>query len=490
MKKYLLIFAAAVAALAICSCNKEPKPGKDEGPDLEKVASEVKGLQVIETTLAVDPDGFNMLTDGGFEREDWDTHTLFWHPYGIELSEEPCTGNHSIRFYKDGEGWEDLAVQTINVKKGQSYTLTLKYRGAWKGLNCYMGFRAAEGHDVNTNDSNRNDAWDDGYSYTWENVDDTEATAFFGGWWWYDLWVELDDMRVIPTGSSNDTYMPVSAKVPADSTVPVADESFEMNLPDRAVFASSGNVGMIHKDNATTGDAVENVFVTTGNNKNGDLVIAASTPTEIKNFIPDAAIGIGNEAYVHGVVGYDPGVKATSYVAASCEEACILKTDDGGKTWNKSIVFEGESKFAKACFAQKDNTVYIFGSVIDNLQVYTYLAKVEASKLGNKADWEYWDGGEFAKGTEEIAASIFYGPTDLMSVTYNAEKYTWMMVYRSFTTGQLVYRDAGLPEGEWSGEKLLVANPAGTELYAPQVVSNKGDKMKLITSKLTFSKAQ
>ena len=245
MKKTLFFSAAALIALAMLSCQKDPS--NNGGVNLETEKSSVASLYVVETGIQADPDGFNMITDGGFERENWKTNTLFWHPETIESSEEPCTGNNSIRFFLNGEGWQDLAIQTINVKKNQSYTLSLKYRGAWKGLNCYMGFRATEGHDVNTNDPERNDAWDEGYSYTWDNVDDTQASAFFGGWWWYDLWVELDDVRVIPTGSSNDSFMPVNAKL-LSNTVPAVVE--KIASAEKFVVSTSGKLGKCYRKQA------------------------------------------------------------------------------------------------------------------------------------------------------------------------------------------------------------------------------------------------
>ena len=476
MKKYFFISVMTIAALAMVSCNKEKGP--EGGVNLEDITSNVSALYVVETGIQADPDGFNMLTDGGFERENWKTNTLFWHPANIESSEEPCTGKNSIRLFYDGEGWQDLAIQTINVKKGQSYTLSLKYRGAWQGLNCYMGFRASEGHDMNTNTEGRNDAWDEGYSYTWENVDDTQASAFFGGFWWYNLWVELDDMKVIPTGSNNDSFMPVGAKI-ASTSIPSAAKS-EVKSAEKAVIVANGTMGMLH--NATIdGEMVENAFVKTGYNKSGSLVISSVNAIDVKDFVPTAAISVNGINYIHGYCGFVPA-KPEAEEEATATKSVIISSKDGA-SWDVVATFSGEGKFAKASFCQKDSYVYVFGQPIADGAVNTYVARVEPSKLGDLSAYEYWDGGEYAKGSEEIAASIFYGPTDCMSVVYNKSNYAFMAVYRSNTTGQLVYRDAGLAEGEWSGEKLLVADPSELKLYAPQVVVNEADKLVLIASK-------
>ena len=124
----------------------------------------------------------------------------------------------------------------------------------------------------------------------------------------------------------------------------------------------------------------------------------------------------------------------------------------------------------------------MFGSQAGDKKVRTYVARVAPASIANAADYEYWDGSEWIKGNEDAAAMIFYGPTDDISVVYNPERYTFMAIYRSRTSGQLVYRDAGLPEGEWSGEKLLIADPAGKEYFAPQILSVSSGNIWFLTS--------
>lgn len=476
MKKLFILCAPAIAAFALLSCQGEGSTVVD----LENPTSAVSSLYLVDTEINLDPEGFNMITDGGFERfagdSTWKTKSLWWFNEENTESEEPCTGSRSIRLFHDGDGWFDLAVQTINVKKGASYTLSLKYRGAWQGLNCYMGFRASQLHDTNTNTAGRNDAWDEGYTYKWENVDDTQANVFFGGFWWYGLWVELDDVRVIPTGSSNDSYIPSNATVIATS-VPSAAK-IEVTSAAKAVVSASAEVGMLHNA-VIDGATVENAYITTGLNNNGELVIASVVATEVRDFVPTAVIEVNGTSYVHGYSGY---IAANEELEASITKAAILTSTDGN-TWNEVITFPDSSKFAKAAFCEKGDYVYIFGNPIAEGAVNTYVARVAKASLGEVSEYEYWDGDTYLKGTELIAASVFYGPVDCMSVVYNEAKYAFMAVYRSRTTGQLVYRDAGLAEGEWSGEKLLVADPSGVVLYAPQIVVCKSGKLVMVASK-------
>ncbi|MBQ8484114.1 MAG: hypothetical protein IJ504_07425, partial [Bacteroidales bacterium] len=218
MKKYLFILAAAFTMLAACEKdqNGDGNGSLKENPNPTSISS----LYLAKTEIAVDPDGFNMLTDGGFENfigdENWKSKSLYYMPEYVSEAETPLTGSRSLHANVGFDGWGDVAVQSICVKKNKSYTLSLWYQGAWKGLNAYMGFRGADPHDVNTNNAEKNDVWEE-YTYTFENVDDIKVDAFFGGWCWYDLWLELDDMKVIPTGSANDSFMPKNAQVTAST---------------------------------------------------------------------------------------------------------------------------------------------------------------------------------------------------------------------------------------------------------------------------------
>lgn len=464
------IFAISVATLVSCSKDKT-----NQTVDLENATSSVNDVYVINTGIAADPAGFNMITDGGFERANWKTNTLWWHPEDIEESSEPCDGR-SIRLFYNGEGWRDLAIQSLNLKKNQSYTLSLNFRGAWKGLNCYMGFRAAEGHDVCQNNPDGNDTWEEGYTYTWDNIDDTKADVFFGGWWWYDLWVELDNVKVIPTGSANDSYIPENASITATSIPSAASSKIES--AEKTVVAQDASCGMFHNA-SVDGSEVENVFFISGLNKSGNLTLSRVISTTVSDFVPTGIIAVGGKYYVAGFSGFTPA--ASEDETDTCSKVSILVSEDG-QNWSETASLPADGGFAKIAFCQKGDYIYLFGSPVASGSVNTFVARVAQSNIGNSAEYEYWDGETYVKNVPSVAASIFYGPTDCMSVVYNSENYAFMAVYRSFATDQLVYRDAGLAEGEWSGEKLLVADPENAKLYAPQVVVNSSNKLVMIAS--------
>ncbi len=485
MKKYFFLIAAAFAVMAVSSCNGKDDPENKGGKvDIDNPTSSVASLYVINAPVKDDPEGFNMLTDGSFDRfqndPDWKAKSLWYMNELVEESAEPYDGR-SLHLFYDGEGWYDLAVQTVCIKKNQSYDLTLKYRGAWRGLNAYMGFRAAEVHDVNTNNADRNDAWDEGYSLTFNNIDDTEASAFLGGWWWYGLWVDLDDMKVIPSGSSNDSFIPDNATVAATSIASAAKEA--VASAEKIVVDATATVGILH--NVTVdGTAVENAFIKCGINQAGNFVVAEVIPTDIKDFIPTAIVKVGETTYVHGYTygGLSEITEENPEQDWTASKVAVLSSQDGA-AWTEAVSFAADGKFAKAAYCQKGDYVYMFGSAAGDSNVRTYVARVKPADLASAGAYEYWDGEGYVKGDETLATGVFYGPTDFMSVAYNPEKYAFMAVYRSRTTGQLVYRDAGLAEGEWSGEKLLVADPSNTELYAPQIYSVSKSALGILASK-------
>ena len=487
MKKYLFILAAAFTMLAACEKdqNGDGNGSLKENPNPTSISS----LYLAKTEIAVDPDGFNMLTDGGFENfigdENWKSKSLYYMPEYVSEAETPLTGSRSLHANVGFDGWGDVAVQSICVKKNKSYTLSLWYQGAWKGLNAYMGFRGAAPHDVNTNNAEKNDTWEE-YTYTYENVDDLKLDAFFGGWCWYDLWLELDDMKVIPTGSENDSFMPKNAQVTSSS---LTNASFnEVDSAEKITACKDGDAiwGILH--NVKMGEKnLHNVLYTAKSDMK--IVTVGTESVTASALIPTACVSVNGTKYAHfyeyaGESQPGPEDDAETFEPDWTSNGSVVYSSEDGKTWTEtSLKWPAESRFIKAAYVQNGNYVYMFGSPAGDKGRLTYVARVNASDFGKIASYEYWAGEEWVKD-ETLAAGIMYGPTDCMSVVYNESKYTYMMIYRSATSGCLVYRDAGLPEGEWSGEKLLLADPdAETPLYAPQAISVNGGEIQFVASK-------
>ncbi len=468
MKNYNSIIAA-FAALSLVACSK------DNGGSSEKENPNPTQLSVnlVKADIAIDKDGFNMLTDGGFERfsgdENWKSKSLWYLPEWVGEAETSLTGSRTLHADCNTHDWRDVAVQSVCLKKNTSYTLTLSYRGAWDGLNCYMGFRGTAGHDVNLNQEGIGSEWKD-YSYTLDNVDDTKADAFFGGWCWDNLWLELDDVKVVPTGSNNDTFVPENVRTVSTTATNASFTELKSFGKIVAWNEADGTVSAVLSDAETAdGKKVSGVYAHTKGAASDGLkfVTVVTGPIFAEGCVPTSGVSAG-------------GVKALRYykpVAAVDEESDWTASEAGlavsadGQNWSKADAqWKADGNFVRASYMLNGNYVYMFGSAAGDRNAMAYVARVASGNVTSYSEYEYWDGAEWVKGDEEAAAPIFYGPVDDMSVVYNASRYTYMAIYRSSTTGGLVYRDAGLPEGEWSGEKVLLLD--GTSSYSsPSIVS-------------------
>lgn len=479
MKKTSLLILAASAALVAVSCGKENGTEQKENPNPTQLS-----VSLFKAGIAVDPDGFNMLTDGGFERfigdENWKSKSLFYLPEWDSEAETAYAGQRTIHADCNVDGWRDVAVQSICVKKNASYTFTLSYRGAWNALNAYMGFRGTEGHDQNLKQEGVGTEWQE-YSYTLANVDDTKVDAFFGGWCWYNLWLELDCLKVIPTGTNNDTFIPENVENVASTATNASYNEIKSFGKVIAWNEADGTVSAVLSDAVDAeGNTITGVYAqTTGSAANGLKFITVNTdPVFESACVPTGGVTAGD---IKAVRYYVPVAAADEESTWTASEAGLAVCTDG-KTWTKADArWNVDGNFVKASYLLKDNYVYMFGSPAGDGNVMAYVARVASAKVADAAEYEYWDGAEWVKGDETAAAGIFYGPVDDMSVVYNPSRYTYMAIYRSATTGGLVYRDAGLPEGEWSGEKILLLDGENA-FNAPSIISVSGDELIFITN--------
>lgn len=487
MKKTTFIYATIAMMAVAASCDNG---SKDDQPKENPNPTTISSVYTVKTDIAVDPDGFNMLTDGGFENfigdPEWKGRSLWFLPEWVSEADSAHAGARTLYIDGNTHDWRDFAVQTACVKKNSNYTLTAEYFGAWEGLNVYFGLRGATPADVNTNSNQNayspktlNAVWNQ-YSFSTNSGDATSLNAFIGGWCWDNLWCQLDNMRLIPTGSVNDTFMPKDAQVLSST---ISNATFEdLTSVEKTVLwmESDGSIsGILH--NAKSAEKnYANVFVS-GKLSDGSFKMTkiAEAGFGSENLIPTGGITVGSNKYAffYDYAGY-PAEDGDWTVNGSS----MMVSADGGETWTETNVkFGAESNFAKASFCQKGDYIYVFGSAAGSATVRTFAARVTPANIEDPTKYVFWD-GETWTAAEAVATAIFYGPTDCMSVIYNASKYTFMAIYRSRTSGQLVYRDAGLAEGEWTGEKLLIADPEGASLYAPQVIASDAGSITFIAS--------
>ncbi len=486
MKKHLFIFTVVLATLMAC----EKKPNGDDQIKENPNPTTINEFYLAKADIAADPDGFNMLTDGGFEHfigdENWKQKSLYYLPDIVSEAQVPLNGQRSLYVDCGSEGWKDAAIQSFCVKKNKSYTLSVWYQGAWKGLNVYIGFQGSERKDINTNDPNENDIWKE-YTFTLENTDDNKWEAFIGGWGWYNLWLEVDDMKVVPTGALNDSFKPYNGSILKSQ---LTNASFnEVQSAEKIVIWKEENgtfSGILHNVKMGT-NTINNVFWT--GKDNVKLVTIGTESVTNSALIPTAGITVNGTKYVNfyeysGQTQLGEDDDPNTFEPDWTASGSVVYSSTDGKTWTEtSLNWPSDSKFIKVAYVKQGNYVYMFGSPAGDQGRLTYLARVTTSNFGTLSAYEYWAGEEWVSD-ETLAVGIMYGPTDCMSVVYNASRYTYMIIYRSVTSGCIVYRDAGLPEGEWSGEKLLLADPnADTKLFAPQVIDISANEIQFVASK-------
>lgn len=445
------------------------------------------GAKLLGVALASDSDGFNMLSDGGFENQPgqscgvWKDHTLWYIPDYVWAYDDSGmrSGNRSLFADLNTHDWRDVVVQTVALKKNTSYTFSIDMQKAWADAGVYFGFRAAATHDFNTNGTETAN-WKT-YSYDWGDIDDVQANMFVGAWPWDNFWIRLDNMKLIPTGYTTASYKPSTTTVEsgfANNTFqsldgclrmvtwpignPATSTSYRVAMAHATIDGNLFESAAAHATVSSTGLVIDNFK---GNGKE------MLTGAEAQYCVPTSGFSnsLGTIEYVFYYATNDDWVSANDWAAVGCY---VAKSTNEGSSWQKvdALTKGASSKFVNACALTVGSDVYIFGSPAGRGGVNTYVAKVAISSFEDASAWRYFDGSSFGATTEEGAVSIFYGPTAEMSVCYDSETSLYVAFYRSLRTGKLVYRESTSPEGLWSGEKEAVDDPTGAYYFAPSIV--------------------
>lgn len=145
----------------------------------------------------------------------------------------------------------------------------------------------------------------------------------------------------------------------------------------------------------------------------------------------------------------------------------IVYSDDDGSTWTRSGVRWGaDSNFAQVAYLRENGLIYMYGTRSGRYGD-VFLARVGETDALDKPAYEYWTGGGWERD-EEAAVPVARGTASEMTVAYNSLYDRYMMMYLSVNQRAIVYRDAPLPEGDWSGEKIIMYED-GNALYAPYI---------------------
>lgn len=476
----------------LSGCQINPQPTKPSG------------INLLGIVLGQDSDGFNMLSDGGFENFSaesttyWKDHSLWYVPDYVWAYDDADikSGKRSLYADLNTHDWRDVIIQTVALKKNTAYAFSIDMKKAWADAGVFFGFRASEVHDYNTNTTDTAD-WKT-YTYEWTDDSDVQANMFVGAWPWDNFWIRLDNLKLVPKDYERPSYKPVSTSVEPNfnnNTFQKLDDAVRMVLWPIGNPETSTSYGIALSNAKLDGVPVETVYASATANENG-LVI--------DSFAGNGSVMLSSNEGAHTVVtsgfsSLDGGVQYAFYYTTdddylanddfTVKGSYVAKSVDGGRTWTKieSLSRDASSKFVNTAAMVVDETVYVYGTPAGRGGVATYLAKVPLTSFENLSSWRYYDGGSFDATTETGAVSIFYGPTSEISVCFNPGTSNYIALYRSRTTGKLVYREAQYPEGIWSGEKEAVADPDGGCYCAPSIVrypSGTGNKVFVTVSNI------
>ena len=148
----------------------------------------------------------------------------------------------------------------------------------------------------------------------------------------------------------------------------------------------------------------------------------------------------------------------------SCHHSELVYSDDFGATWKRSgVKWDGGSNFVQTAFVVHDNMVYMWGTP-SGRHGSVYVAKVSPSEVLDKASYRYWNGGSWV-ADESAAVPVANGEISEFSVRFNSYYKRFMMIYLDVRTRKVVFRDAAAPEGDWSGEKILLDRTYGPSIH-------------------------
>ena len=147
-----------------------------------------------------------------------------------------------------------------------------------------------------------------------------------------------------------------------------------------------------------------------------------------------------------------------------------LYADNYGTAWTRSgVKWNADSNFTQVAYLKENGLIYMYGTHSGRYG-NVYLARVSETKLLDKSAYEYWTGGGWERN-EQAAEPVARGTASEMTVAYNSRYKRYMMMYLSVNQRAVVYRDAPSPEGDWSGEKIIMYEMKHQTEYVNSIVS-------------------
>jgi hypothetical protein len=163
-------------------------------------ASPIWNMFLVHAGLEEDPNGFNMLSEGGFE-EYTDKEISFRSPWWLPDSEatgDAKSGNVACKLENGQDGaFKDAVLQTVAVKRNTDYILTGWAKGSWDNITgTWFGVRKPDG---NIQDYNPviNTNWTK-MSIEFNSGNNSTVDVFCGLWGWPELFIIIDDIHLQP----------------------------------------------------------------------------------------------------------------------------------------------------------------------------------------------------------------------------------------------------------------------------------------------------
>lgn len=194
--------------------------------------------------------------------------------------------------------------------------------------------------------------------------------------------------------------------------------------------------------------------------------------------IPTAAIRANGADYVHYMNIRNWAGWVTNY-------SSLYKSVDDGGSWTRchDVKFGSMSNFGQVGYFKKDGYVYMLGTITgrDNRP---HLARFREEDIEKQSEYEYWNGGGWAKDNESAAIPIFDDAAGELSVAYHPKFSKWILLYFNGPRYEISFRTANHITGPWSEPAKLVDGWQYAQLYGSFIhpISLKGDELYFIMS--------
>ena len=459
-------------------------------------------VYLMKATLIEDAKGFNMLSDPSFEdhaSEAIDYKSPWWI-LGSDRVADPHTGDYAARL--KGSITDNLGFQTVCARPYTDYEVSAWFKSNKDSENpdTYLGMRYGITDRPVLKDENKGGSFSTSWSQstTAFNTDrHSIVEAFAFSFEKPDYVIQWDDVVLKRPGDNQKSYMLTSVEkvgslaAALNGTITSFDGctawdggdgktmvAFGQNVGE-AEFATKANALAYSTDNNIT----DGIDITVVNNDGKVKEILPLADGE-KGIVPTAGVTAGGKQWIH----YQ-SINAKEFGSDmwTIKSSGLAYSEDGGNTWTRSNVSWGaNSNFAQVALLNDNGYVYMYGSTAGRIvegEQFVKLARVAENEMGNASSWTYWNGSAWV--AEESAATeiIYTGTLGEISVIKNANG-RYLMMYSTIKRDAVVVRDAASPEGDWSGEKIVLVDDKDEVLYAPTMlpVSAQGNDIYFLVS--------